>query len=1384
MTWSLLALLLWGCVRVQQAFGETHRTTLVNGTVAREGRLQIDIRGISGTVCSNEWTEKHAERLCKRFGYRGVEEYLVYKFGKGTTEIIWTNISGCIDNLDNTICDPDISLLNPSCNHSKDVGVICSQVRIRLVRPGSSRYRRTHDGRVEIYYFGKWSTVAGLHLGAANFICQNLGFPEAVFADCCGIFGHSTDMPAYRVTCVGGEKEITDCSLERTHYRPPVQSGVICAKDSLRLIGGDFPSQGRVEVFTDSVWHKVCTPDISMNAGRVICRQLHFDDVLDVVEVYSKNSISPTIKNVSCVGSEKRFEKCLFQTVSTGTCDTDVFLKCTASGSRLFDGFSRVEGFAQVYLNHSWRYVEGVRSGIDDAQENNLDVLNFICLKQHTSGLNVFRCENNYINYPTANCEIRDDVLYCTPHTQANRNRYICYTECSNDTLRIKRYMDKRLQVGLHSGFIEIFFNNAWNHICRDNWDLIATEVACKDLNFLGAADLDNLRNKGNRNSTYTLRAAVLWCDGSESSLHDCPRNDTSECSSGPVEVACISEGIRFQGSVVGYAGRVEVYSGEKWGPVCGYDWDLQDANVACTMKGFPSAVEAYHSAEFGAVLEDTFYRFDCSGDETSLYSCVHSTANSGYCDHYAGAGLICSQSTIRLQGGSSSTGRVELFIDGIWGTVCDDQWDFNDAFVACRQLGFSNASIVHIKGRYGEGTGVIHLDNVECTGTEIELQQCEHLDQHNCLHSEDAGVSCVQSESRRPGWLRTFNDVKIEGCHANWFRDSDRCLSVVQFEHDHSYNNITCPRNSVLLRSDTSLLTLTQYVYALYYYDSNATVIFLWRKRNSDICKTLNREIPAKRGSTWKELEVLCKGMHARAFVCQMNIEDQSRMCSSKLFKCLSGECILKSFVCDGNFDCRDHSDENEQCITECFQRLDASDYRGILDTTKDGTKCVLWTDANNPVDAVTPAKVFGKGIGNHNYCRNPNERCRAWCYSKEFYEVKDCAIEQCAEDSQLNCPATSFTCASGHCISYSFYCDHKPDCPDNSDEINCIFPECGKSDHECDNGRCLESLLRCNRIPDCIDKTDELKCGKCSDSYLRCSDGKCVPENHICDGKQDCHDGKDESMLTCSHMDTSTCGVNEIRCSNHLCADKQYICQLQMDEFGKIRGCQDRSHLNHCVLFACPAHTYKCPYSYCIPIKSRCDGINDCHDGEDEQYCDYYNCVGYFKCQDATNCISQFDICNGIKDCIRGDDELFCNVTCPDGCICDGLSFICFGTDWTADKANFISSEIRFLNLSRVVSRGSNEYIDERLFINTSALNFIGILDVSASGIRSIRPKYFENMQNLQNLYLQDNNISSLEDGVFKGLTRLQHLDISENAIKDYDINIFQDLKKLKRL
>ena len=101
----------------------------------------------------------------------------------------------------------------------------------------------------------------------------------------------------------------------------------------------------------------------------------------------------------------------------------------------------------------------------------------------------------------------------------------------------------------------------------------------------------------------------------------------------------------------------------------------------------------------------------------------------------------------IRLVGGTSpNEGRVEVYHNNTWGTVCDDGWDINDATVVCQQLGHFLAVSAPGGATFGEGTGPIWYDDVGCTGSETTLIQCPHNGRgvHNCFHNEDAGVVCT----------------------------------------------------------------------------------------------------------------------------------------------------------------------------------------------------------------------------------------------------------------------------------------------------------------------------------------------------------------------------------------------------------------------------------------------------------------------------------------------------------------------------------------------------------------------------------------------------------------------------------------------------------------
>lgn len=113
--------------------------------------------------------------------------------------------------------------------------------------------------------------------------------------------------------------------------------------------------------------------------------------------------------------------------------------------------------------------------------------------------------------------------------------------------------------------------------------------------------------------------------------------------------------------------------------------------------------------------------------------------------DVSAESGITISTSVRLVDGPNRCTGRVEVLHNDVWGTVCDDGWDLREAKVVCKQLGCGTALSALPESKYGEGKGQIWLTDVNCTGTEGSITECETKPwgENTCNHVEDASVVC-----------------------------------------------------------------------------------------------------------------------------------------------------------------------------------------------------------------------------------------------------------------------------------------------------------------------------------------------------------------------------------------------------------------------------------------------------------------------------------------------------------------------------------------------------------------------------------------------------------------------------------------------------------------
>eukprot|EP00057_Strongylocentrotus_purpuratus_P030235 XP_781085.3 PREDICTED: scavenger receptor cysteine-rich type 1 protein M130 [Strongylocentrotus purpuratus] len=226
---------------------------------------------------------------------------------------------------------------------------------------------------------------------------------------------------------------------------------------------------------------------------------------------------------------------------------------------------------------------------------------------------------------------------------------------------------------------------------------------------------------------------------------------------------ATLSQGdLRLQNSD-SYSGRLEVLYNGEWGTVCDLDFGDEEARVACRELGLDTTeYQTFDASKFGEGNGTIWLaEVNCNGWESTLDSCAHNSYGVHSCSHSMDVGLTCGEyvepGELRLENGDDRSGRLEIFYNGQWGTVCNDNFGEDEARVACQQLNLDSSSIEQFgSSKYGEGTGMIWLDEVNCNGIESTLDSCAHdpYGYHDCSHSEDVGISCGtegNSESGNP---------------------------------------------------------------------------------------------------------------------------------------------------------------------------------------------------------------------------------------------------------------------------------------------------------------------------------------------------------------------------------------------------------------------------------------------------------------------------------------------------------------------------------------------------------------------------------------------------------------------------------------------------------
>ncbi|XP_065509211.1 scavenger receptor cysteine-rich type 1 protein M130-like [Caloenas nicobarica] len=608
-------------------------------------------------------------------------------------------------------------------------------VEVRLADGG-----RRCAGRVEVKHQGQWGTVCGDYwdMNDAAVVCKQLGCGSAVGAPQYGHFGAGSG-PIWMsyVGCNGTESALSDCKHAGwgEHDCIHVLDAGVTFSGFFRLVGGKSRCSGRVEIRDGDQWKTVCDSHFGPKAAEVVCRELQCGLALPVSGGgHFGEGVGPMWDGeLQCVGNESLLSSCPTGSSQDQACTqmNSAAVSCTQyTAFRLVNGSTACAGRVEVQVLGTWGTLCASRWDLSDAH--------VLCHQLHCGfaesipGGEYFGRETGPVWRDSFHCDGTEahlgqcpvTTLGASPCSHGKNAAVICSGPADSASLRL---------VGGGSrcdGRVEIFQRGTWGRVLDDQWDVQEASVVCRQLRCGEAEKAYNPAKPERGTGPVGLRG--VRCAGHEASLTLCNTSLSRSLLLGGVveDVGVICWGSRRVRLVNGSgrcAGRVEIYYQGSWGTVCDDGWDLSDAAVVCHQLGCGGPVEVADSARFGEGSGHIWLDgVNCSGSEAALWDCAAGPWGQHDCGHKEDAGVICSEFVaLRLENSDGCSGRLQVFYNGTWGSVCSNAMTPDTVSLACEELGCGDGGSLETDLPYGRVSGPAWLDYVQCGEKNNSFWQC-----------------------------------------------------------------------------------------------------------------------------------------------------------------------------------------------------------------------------------------------------------------------------------------------------------------------------------------------------------------------------------------------------------------------------------------------------------------------------------------------------------------------------------------------------------------------------------------------------------------------------------------------------------------------------------
>ncbi|KAJ8026063.1 Deleted in malignant brain tumors 1 protein [Holothuria leucospilota] len=724
-----------------------HGDVRIAGANSTSGLVEVYFQMRWIAFCSDGWDLTDADVLCRQLGL--IEAVSTFEDTETESDMFSLSQVDCFGNEEGLL---DCAFTtSQDCQTNSYASVACKAPENGMVRlvGGSDIF----SGRLEIFLKGEWGSVCDddWDLTDANVVCRQPGYGNAIRHTVGSFpFGAGTGpILTCCLDCHGNENDLESCARSADYICDHTEdAGVICELSNckvtrdfpVRLMGAiGTPYSGRVEVLVEGQWGTICDDEWDINDANVVCRQLGFGIAVDAKThaSFGQGTGPIVFSQLDCNGTEMNLWDCpVHLGIGSGNIDCehtqDAGVICSATlddGEIRFSEGNATAGKVEVFLDGKWL------TFCDDFWEFNNALV--VCQQRGFKGsygtiLGDMELQRTGV-FVKLLCEgVEQTILDCD---------YSLVDECTYEDAVVSCRTYGKLQAANHgdariaganstSGLVEVYFEMRWIAVCSDGWDLTDADVFCRQLGLMEADSTFEFTET--ESDMFSL--SQVDCFGNEEKLLDCgyttPRGcQTNSYSSVACKAPATENGmVRLVGGSDMFSGRLEIFLKGEWGSVCDDDWDLTDANVVCRQLGYGNAIRhTVGSFPFGAGTGPILSCcLDCHGNEDDLVSCARSADI--LCYHTEDAGVICEPITrdfpVRLMGaiGTPYSGRVEVLVEGQWGTICDDEWDINDANVVCQQLGFGIAVDAKTHASFGQGTGPIVFTQLDCKGTEMNL--------------------------------------------------------------------------------------------------------------------------------------------------------------------------------------------------------------------------------------------------------------------------------------------------------------------------------------------------------------------------------------------------------------------------------------------------------------------------------------------------------------------------------------------------------------------------------------------------------------------------------------------------------------------------------------